>query len=253
LPILVRLAIVIVVDENQIKDISELYEAAIEKLLDKGDLSKEQNQALIKDAAEICQASYGTKGNREIILNQTNEPTIDVLVKCGLLTPINRNSLFGNKSLVYKFFHDTVQTYLTTIKVFVLPQDGLSPENIKNQLYNFAANPMFKNDEADIIFQKGSEIFQMAILIIRRYPVKLEELIAADLKDKAEQHKLEYSIRDILDALPKAVHISIANESGPYAAVMAGLDAVSSNPDALAEFYYRFLQLIPLQNISTSK
>lgn len=237
-PILVRLAILAY--KTSVNNITQLYEAAIRNLSGKSDLAayKDMEAAM----AKLCKESYGKDGVREITYRPDNAALIHVMEKAGLLIRTDRENVFGNISKRYRFFHDSIQTYLATIGFFY---EQLNPKEL---FFQFATHPHFIKDQSDFLFENGSEIYQIALLVFDDFGVNVKGILKLLLIEWFTSNKIEYRTRDILNSMPVKGAIQLnemANEKSLEEVFAYCVDHVSNSLPLIGEFYYRIIQVVP--------
>ncbi len=114
LQILVRLALL--VPASTVSTVPDLYREALRHLLFKGNPSEPIDE-LLEESAEICLKTYWTNGER--LLAYADAPaemklTLSRLLSAGVVTPFYGSvQTMGAEPLFVKFFHDSIQTFLT--------------------------------------------------------------------------------------------------------------------------------------------
>lgn len=153
LPILVRLAATALkAGKDNPKTVADIFEAAFDTLLKvEGELER---------AAALCIDTYWTTGSRTIPARIAKHQSIlDQLIKAGVLVANERSTnVASHKPQELRFFHDSMQTFLTAVGLFNLPGES------RWQCLTEAAG-----DER--FTRNGSELFEMCIQVFR--PKKL--------------------------------------------------------------------------------
>jgi hypothetical protein len=190
--------------------------------------------------AKLCKESYGKDGVREIMYRPENAPLIHAMERAGLLIRSDRENVFGNIPKRYRFFHDSIQTYLA-VKGFLYEQ--ADPKELFLQL---ATQPHFVKDQSDFLFKNGPEIYQIALLVFEDFGENVKNILKISLIEWFALYKMEYSIRDILGSMPieKTVQLNeMAKEKSLDEIFSYCINSVNESLPLIGEFYYRIIQV----------
>ncbi|QHT65356.1 hypothetical protein GXP67_01030 [Rhodocytophaga rosea] len=240
LPILIRLAII--AHNEQIEDISQLYEKTVQILL-KNKIQNDYEKTMEK-ISSLCLETYGKTGNREIIKTADNTELLETLTTCGLLLPTNTNNRFGNEPRTFKFFHDSIQTFFV-VRAFFTPEIINDQKKLISLFKDFASKPIYSKDKSDIIFKNGSEIFQMGVFVFNSYGINLTQVFLEDLNQLADTYKLRFSAQNIIDSTSVKLTEFINSENSAFAILQIAIEMVSKDLYLLSELYHNLLQIIP--------
>jgi hypothetical protein len=181
LPVLVRFAASATrAGGADLPTVADIFAAAFETLL--------KRPGQLKAAAELCLATYWDNGCRTIPAHiPEHQEIVDSLSSAGVLIAdklsVNRAS---NEPTELRFFHDSMQTFLTATGLQNLPSDQKW-----ECLVEAAGDIRFTNT--------GSELFQMCIQVFRpRYVVRKK--LSEQLLLWAEQYFDCFSATQIIDA-----------------------------------------------------
>lgn len=194
LPILVRLALLSGLEEAE--SLVDLYEAAFRRLLRSSDRSV--SLELLGETAGLCVTTYWETGVRSLAYASAPAGRHELLQKllgAGILVPLDKTlSPLGNEPREVKFFHDSMQSYLTALGLFQREDWGC--------LQRAAGDPLFVNATFDLSAGGGSEIFLMCLHVFR--PVeRLRGVLYAQLRRWAEEYGGDLTSNQIWRSLPK--------------------------------------------------
>ena len=154
-PILVRLALL--VSDQNVKTLPQIYEAAFRKLLKTGDDVASQ---LLLDVGQLCVDTYWEEGYRSIAvgrLDKDERRLVASLLKAGLLIHDGDVSpIEGAPPENVRFFHDSMQSFLTARGLFA---------NDDWRLLRSAGHSKFANAQSTQLLTGGSELFQMCLQV----------------------------------------------------------------------------------------
>lgn len=150
LPILVRLALLIPGERPD--SIADIFRIAVQKLLlDKG--------TTVDSAVDVCFATYWLDGERQLVYAlapDTRKPLLRELLSAGLLVPADSGFERSVEPKMVRFFHDTIQSYLTAIALSRQP-------DWSEIVLRAAGAPEFVREGSDLVTDGGSELFQMCL------------------------------------------------------------------------------------------
>jgi hypothetical protein len=235
-PILIRLATIALNTPED--DIASLYESTIRQLLQRIPEENAYDQ-IVEGAYKLCEDTYWKDGSREIILDSENRRVIRQLVAAGILIPMDSKSKLGNEAKRYRFLHDSIQTYLTI-------QGKVNQRiNTMELFFKLATEAFFIKDVANFLFDEGSEIFQIGVLVYLKYNNQLLIEFRNQLKEWAAKHKGEFSSRDVDVATPLLLKDfeRIKNEN-PEMALLITIDICMPKISTLSELFHNFSRIV---------
>jgi ABC-type branched-subunit amino acid transport system substrate-binding protein len=239
LQILVRLALL--VPASNVSTVTDLYREALRHLLSKGNLP-ERIEGLLKESADICLKTYWLNGQR--ILFYADAPaemkeTLGRLITAGVVTPIYGSvQAIGAEPLYVKFFHDSIQTFLTA--------RGLLTCDDPKALQRAAGNEMFLERVPGKSGIYRAELFDMCVALNRRNLAFARQLLTG-LVEWAEEFDGELAKNRILEVLSvstrSAIDSQFRNDLGAGATLRAAaafivqgtVDAQYNMPPGLSE------------------
>ncbi len=234
-PILVRLAIL--AHKAAVNNIAELYETAIRSLAGKKNL--QAYKEMEANMAKLCSETYGKNGSREVHYRPEISDLINEMEKSGLLIKTDRKNVFGNPSRKFRFFHDSIQTYLAIMGFYY---DNHNPEEL---LLQFASELHYKKDQSDFLFRSGAEIYQMALMVFESLDIDINIIINKLLHRWFSDRKMEISIRDIINSMPEGETdqlVKMAEGKSLEEVFQYCITKASNNTSLSGEFYYRLVQ-----------
>jgi hypothetical protein len=227
LPVLVRLALLV---KGSTSTVAELYDAAASSLLGRGSVANES----LDWASALCVRTYWRSGIRTLrYRNSADEPKLQTLLQCGLLVPVAEGSPLRVPDQV-KFFHDSMQAYLTARGLFLLSESAPSWGDV---LLRAAGNPLFL-EQTDA--GAGSELFAMCTATFGQQERLADELRSGILTICARL-SLELSARMVGNWFPARIREDIADQlktQAPHAALVSGL-AKCNELDSLCVVFAR--------------
>ncbi|SEN16966.1 hypothetical protein SAMN05444354_13268 [Stigmatella aurantiaca] len=158
LPILVRLALLFGGDPG-VRGIAELYEAAFRGLLrQQGAVTGEEDSQLLAWTSQLCLRTYWVHGIRSLrYRNAPEQEPLQRLLTAGVLVPDDTAPKPGQVPCEVRFFHDSMQSYLTACGLFA--QEHAAPA--WDILWRAAGDPLFSSSQPEA----GSELFQMCLQV----------------------------------------------------------------------------------------
>ena len=188
--------------------VAGIYENAFLQLLrDPGG-----GREILDGAAALCLETYWVDGYRTLAFAAAPPgrlKLLDQLVDAGILvsTDAKPRDKKGNRPRQVKFFHDSMQSYLTAF--------GLATRDRWDALPRAAGDPTFARARSDLsLAEQASELFQMCLNVFD--PDRLLDRLREGLRSWAERKGRVLSLDDVINAVP--VHLRAAFES------RAGLD-----------------------------
>ncbi|WNG20397.1 NACHT domain-containing protein [Cystobacter fuscus] len=198
LPILVRLALLFGHDSGE-EGIAALYEAAFRGLLRQQGLSGGEDTELLAWAGEFCLRTYWTQGIRSLrYRNAPEQEQMQKLLHAGLLVPEDACVIPGQQPAQVRFFHDSMQSYLTARGLFT----RVHAEPTWDCLWRAAADPLFRTDPSELDSGADSELFQLCLQVFGPEE-KLRRELRRQLLEWATLHDDDLSKRDILNTVPE--------------------------------------------------
>jgi hypothetical protein len=211
LPLLVRLAIR--VGGGGKGSVAAVYEKTFELLLS----HKGGDDKLLDEAARLCVRTYWQNGVRRIAFQGAAPETQRVLQRlrdAGIVVD-DAVGLFRDRPRMVRFFHDSMQSYLTALGVFrgYAPDDTEKPVDGWRQLIRAAGDPVFKG-QSDISSEVGAELFQMCLHVFIP-PEELKRVFQSDLAAWAKKYERGLSKDDILHACPEDLRKALELQLDP--------------------------------------
>jgi hypothetical protein len=222
LPVLVRFAASATrAGGGDLPTVGDIFAAAFETLL------KQPGQ--LQAAAELCLATYWDNGCRTIPAHiPEHQEIVDSLSSAGVLIAdklsVNRAS---NKPTELRFFHDSMQTFLTAVGLQNLP-----PEQKWERLVEAAGDTRFT--------ASGSELFQMCIQVFRTRDV-LRQKLGERLLFWAEQYFEFFSATQIVQAASSVAALTVSQSETITGLLVRAVRSVDHKPDEEA---IRYLAMI---------
>lgn len=205
LPILVRLAMRL--GTTGIASVRELYAETLNRLLT--NTPTPNTKDLIDQTVLLCKNTYWRDGQH--VLRYSDLPTergelIEKLVGAGIMFAEGPPLGLGKPRGV-RFFHDSMQSYLTAR---ALVDDASSWES---HLERAAADPIFRGGPAEDSTEAIPEIFQMCLEVF--YPVdRLVTTLQSGLLKWAQERSPDIRQRDITSGLRSDLRDRLINEIG---------------------------------------
>jgi hypothetical protein len=206
LPILVRLAIQAGADGTE--SIAGIYENAFLKLLrDEGG-----GHAILDRSAMLCLETYWVDGYRTLAYAVAATERLDLLdrlVDASILVSTDeRRRPHGGRPRQVKFFHDSMQSYLTA--------RGLATKGQWDALPRAAGDPIFNRARSDLILaNQASELFQMCLNVFESE--QLLDRLRRDLDSWANSKGRSLSLDNVMTAIPSHLqpHLETAIQANP--------------------------------------
>jgi hypothetical protein len=185
LPILVRLAL-LVEKTGMIDSVRQLYNATFERLLRQDESPNKED--LQDQAVALCLGTYWENGQRTLRYSE-NSHSEQVLIKrlldSGVLVSADREQSTIAKSKEVRFFHDSMQSYLTA-------RGLVSNKAWDESLQKAAGDPIFRVASADNQIEEIPEVFQMCLEVFT--PVTtLRDVLENRLRNWAEEKHSRFS------------------------------------------------------------
>jgi hypothetical protein len=252
LPILVRLALLFV--DVPACTVSEIYEAAFRGLLRKqGSATGEtEDSELLAWSSAFCLRTYWADGVRSLrYRNSPEQGRLEKLLKAGVLIPDEPFLARGQCPLQVRFFHDSMQSYLTACGLFA--QEHSSPN--WDVLLRAAAAPLFTSAQSEISSGTGSELFQMCLEVFGPEE-RLRKELQRQLLDWAHLYDDSLTKRDICEAVPPPLqqrfHLVLQDSSvlapGEVLRTATVLCAQAGLPSLGALYMHIAARIWPLEN-----
>ncbi|WP_095990374.1 NACHT domain-containing protein [Cystobacter fuscus] len=242
LPILVRLALLFAHDSGE--GIAALYEAAFRGLLRRQGVSGEEDTELLAWAGEFCLRTYWAQGIRSLrYRNAPEQEQMRKLLHAGLLVPEDAYVTPGQHPGQVRFFHDSMQSYLTARGLFT----RVHAELTWDLLWRAAADPLFRTDPSELDSGADSELFQMCMQVFGPEE-KLRRELRRQLLEWATLHDDDLSKRDILNTVPedKRTHLEALLHTGaelsPGSVLRAAVSVCQEQLASLGTLYMRLAQ-----------
>ncbi|WP_143177250.1 NACHT domain-containing protein [Cystobacter ferrugineus] len=242
LPILVRLALLFGHDSGE--GIAALYEAAFRGLLRRQGVSGGEDTELLAWAGDFCLRTYWTQGIRSLrYRNAPEQEQMQKLLHAGLLVPEDADVTPGQHPGQVRFFHDSMQSYLTARGLFT----RVHAELTWDLLWRAAADPLFRTDSSELDSEADSELFQMCLQVFGPEE-KLQRELRRQLLEWATLHDEDLSKRDILNTVPenKRVHLDALLHTGtglsPGSVLRAAVFVCQEDLVSLGTLYMRLGQ-----------
>ena len=193
LPILVRLALL--VDTQKVHGIASLYACTFEELL-RGE--SDTQAALLDDASSMCVDTYWTTGQRTIVFDRAPEPRVRLmerLLQAGVLVPSDPASGLVGKPREVRFFHDSMQSYLTARGLL----NGTKPW--PDLLSEAAGHLRFREAGRADNPEHGSELFRMCLQVFGPED-KLKDVLQTELLRWAVDYNKRLNRHDVERVVP---------------------------------------------------
>jgi hypothetical protein len=242
LPILVRLALMI--DHDSWDGIAALYEAAFRGLLRRQGMSGGEDTELLAWAGEFCLRTYWAQGIRSLrYRNAPEQEQMQKLLHAGLLVPEDTSVMPGQQPGQVRFFHDSMQSYLTARGLFT----RVYAELTWDLLWRAAADPLFRTDPSALDSGTDSELFQMCLQVFGPEE-KLQRELRRQLLEWATLHDEDLSKRELLNTVPehKRTHLEALLHTGaelsPGSVLRAAVFVCQEDLTSLGTLYMRLAQ-----------
>jgi ABC-type branched-subunit amino acid transport system substrate-binding protein len=200
LQILVKLAIIIG-DEKGVTSKKDLYRRALNRLL-MNKFGSELADKIDGMAIDLCLKTYWENGSRQLAYTRRDNEdrrTIKLLRTAGIL--IDTDSIHlkveGDEPETVRFFHDSIQSYLTARGLDDLPES----EKDKNVLWKAAGHEQFLDASIDEQAASQSELFEMCVEVFNNKDKLLKDMVR-DLSDWADQYGSDLTKNKVLEAVP---------------------------------------------------
>ena len=196
LPILVRLAILYSGQSSEFKPstVNELYAEVVRSLTKLNYISD--------DLVDISTQSYFNKGRREVFLIQSNEEIINIVRDSGLLIPLNGFHDHSATATKYKFLHDSIQSFLVAYGIFQKYDNDDQSFDLTELFFDLATKDIYTKDQSSVIFNAGSELFQMTVIEFENKGYDLTSLFKKQISEYVEEYANDISVNALLNSLP---------------------------------------------------
>ncbi|HZH78610.1 MAG TPA: hypothetical protein VEY88_21455 [Archangium sp.] len=248
LPILVRLTL-LVGNEGR-GGFAALYEAAFRALLRRGGLSSEEDLELLDWAGSFCLRTYWAHGIRSLrYRNAPEQERMRKLLQAGVLVPEDEQVKPGQAPRQVRFFHDSMQSYLTARGLFA--QEHQQPT--WDFLWRAAADPHFTHAQSELVVSSGSELFQMCLGVFGPEE-RLRQELKRQLLEWARLYDEDLRKRDIARAVPEALRprfqavLQAHSEPSPGRVLRVAIEVCAGELTSLGALYMHMARLLwPLQ------
>lgn len=246
LPILVRLALLLD-GRSGMSTVAELYDEAFRALLRRqGGIAGQEDVELLAWAGEFCLRTYWANGIRSLrYRNAPEQERMRKLLNAGVLVADDVNPRPGQVPSQVRFFHDSMQSYLTARGLFMREHAAATWD----LLWRTAADPLFATAQSEFVSGAGSELFQLCLQVFGPEE-KLRRELTRQLLEWARLHDDALTKRAILDALPEEVlprfrlRVPSSAELPPGGLLRLATEACEANLRDLGSFYVRIAQLV---------
>jgi hypothetical protein len=246
LPILVRLALLFG-GAPGVYGIAALYEAAFRGLLrQQGTITGAEDSQLLEWTGKLCLRTYWANGIRALrYRNAPEQETMQKLLQAGVLVPDDPNLKPGQVPSQVRFFHDSMQSYLTARGLFAQEHAAAAWD----LLWRAAADPRFANARSEFVSGAASELFQMCLQVFGPEE-KLRRELRRQLLEWAYLHDDDLKKRDIVSAVPESSqpHLEDLLHSGaelsPRSVLQEAVATCFEELDSLGLLYMRMAQLL---------
>jgi hypothetical protein len=199
LPLLVRLAIL--VGGGKEGSVADVYGKTFGLLLKR---KNKEDPQLLNDAAKMCVSTYWQNGYRRLAFEGIPPKRQEVLQKlreAEILVPYDmRPHPIGGNPRLLRFFHDSMQSYLTALGLFLGKSEEDKVIDGWKELWRAAGDPMFR-DKTDIASETAAELFQMCLHVFIP-PEQLRDGFKKDLSAWVKKYERGLSKDDVLAACP---------------------------------------------------
>jgi hypothetical protein len=244
LPILARLALLFENDSGH--GIAALYEQAFRALLRRHEVAGGEDEELLAWAGDFCVRTYWANGIRSLrYRNAPEQARMQKLLGAGILVPDGPSAALGQQPGQVRFFHDSMQSYLTACGLFAREQMSDTWDFLRRA----AADPLFSHSQSELVSGVGSELFQMCLQVFGPEE-KLRRELRRQLMEWADLHDDDLRKRDILSAVPELVQPLLAEllhqgtELSPRRVLQAAIFACSEDLTSLGLLYMHMANLL---------
>ena len=242
LPILVRLAFLQGAAAG--RSIAELYAAAFHNLLRRGEGEGEgEDSTLLARTSELCVRTYWATGIRSLrYRNAPEQELMQKLLRAGVLVPEGPG--FQPEPAQVRFFHDSMQSYLTAVGLFAHADEQPGWE----LLFRAAADPLFTRSKSELGAEAGSELFQMCLQVFGP-DERLRAELVRQLEEWAALHANDFSRGHIAEAVPEPLrelfreHLQRHSELSAEHALRLAIELCQEEPRHLGILYARVASL----------
>jgi hypothetical protein len=205
LPILVRLALF--PESDDAGSIGDVYANAVDRTLRSGN---DSDPVFVGQTAALCVDTYWKTGVRTLGLRGQPEPRLTLLRRLtasGLLVPIPGGELAGSDPREVRFFHDSLQSYLTAL--------GLFQRDDWSVLSEAAGRSEFVDADGK------SELFDMCVEVFRPRE-QLKATLHADVQKWTVEFDGGVLKDDVIAAMPPELRPKVAERFPQGSAASAG-------------------------------
>lgn len=229
-PLMLRLAVL--VDDAAVETIRDLYQAAVGRVL-------EASGVELEAVLNLCLDTYWKTGDRHLpYAGQDNarKNLLSRLVQCDLLVPatLNRADPKGATPRTLRFFHDSVQSYLTAVAV-------MQGNDWRTGFQRASADPRFEPDDTGL-----TELAAMCVQV-HASPTEMKRHLNDTLELIARERSGPLSRDTVVAAsdLP-SLGALLASEASAAEAVRKATRALEGDDTGpLGVFCARLLRLLP--------
>jgi hypothetical protein len=241
LPMLVRLALL--AGPGAGGSIASLYELAFRRLLrGEGGVEGDEDGELLEWAGTLCLQTYWANGIR--LLRYRNVPRreqLQKLLQAGVLVPAEPRVSAGGDPGQVRFFHDSMQSYLTARGLFAREH----AQARWDFLWRAAADPLFTSAGSGLgSGVGGSELFELCLHVFGPEE-KLRRELRRQLLEWAHLFDDDLTKRDITRAVPEGARrlfqamLPADTEHSPRSVLEAAVAVCSDSLFDLAALYLR--------------
>ncbi len=246
LPILVRLAILFgnFSEHGRARSISALYDAAFRSLLRKQgtSTSEAEDREILAWTSAFCCRTYWADGVRALrYRNSPEREQLERLLRAGVLIPDEPHMEQTHAPRQVRFFHDSMQSYLTACGLFAQAHGQPTWE----VLWRAAGDPLFTSAQSELASGGGSELFQMCLQVFGPEE-RLRKELQRQILEWARVYDDTLTKRDIIDQVPselrsrlhQALQDSSVRSPGEVLSIAARV-CVEAEAPLLGAFYMR--------------
>ncbi|WP_224363050.1 hypothetical protein [Hyalangium versicolor] len=167
------------------------------------------------------------------------------LLRAGVLIPDESNLRPGHEPRQVRFFHDSMQSYLTARGLFQQAHE----EQTWEILQRAAGDPLFAVGQAGLGFEAGSELFQMCLQVFGP-EARLRHELRRQLHEWAYLYDDDLNKRDITSAVPDPLRprfrarLSIGGDVSPRSALHIAIELSEEELQSLGLLYMRMAILL---------
>ena len=244
LPILVRLALLI--GGDGVASVAEIYQQTFLKLFGRHDIYDNEARKALDEAAQLCLQTFWPTGYRGIAFASADAmraALLQRLLDAGVLVSTGRVSRGEGRPREVRFFHDSIQSYLTA--------RGLFAKDAWNEFARAAGCPEIRGDSSDGGNGRVSEVFLMCVQVFAP-DEKLVAVLRADLEAWSRDCGGDLTRNAVLGTLQSkmraAVETKLATDAGGGAALREAtlLCDAGSDPERIEKLAALYGAIAPL-------